>query len=167
MACCSVPSGRTVHARIARALEDQFPETVRQQPELLAYHCRQAGMAINAVGYLLAAAKQAVLRSGTSETLALVAEAQNLLSALPETPQRSQLELELEIALGRVLTAQRSFTAPETQQAYRRAAPDVKRWTTRNGCRSPSWVSGSAAWSASDLRAALRHAQELRSLRRT
>jgi predicted ATPase len=39
------------HQRIAQVLEEQFSELVETQPELLAYHYTEAGLAEQAVGY--------------------------------------------------------------------------------------------------------------------
>ena len=39
------------HQRIAQVLEAQFPETAETQPELLAHHYTEAGLAEPAVGY--------------------------------------------------------------------------------------------------------------------
>ena len=39
------------HQRIAQVLEAQFPETVEGQPELLAYHCMEAGLTEQSVAY--------------------------------------------------------------------------------------------------------------------
>ena len=40
-----------LHARIAKVLEEQFPERVDSQPELLAHHCTQAEL-IEAITHL-------------------------------------------------------------------------------------------------------------------
>ena len=53
-----------LHARIAAALEGQFPEIVAAQPALLARHCAEAGLIEPAVAYWLAAGRQAWARSG-------------------------------------------------------------------------------------------------------
>src|SRR5690606_30053552 len=42
---------RVLHARIARALESRFPERVSMEPELVAYHYEQAGLAGPAIEY--------------------------------------------------------------------------------------------------------------------
>src|SRR6266516_2667382 len=42
---------RDHHQRIARALEERFPELVETQPELLARHCAEAGQTEKAVYY--------------------------------------------------------------------------------------------------------------------
>ena len=39
------------HQHIAQVLEQQFPETVDTQPELLAHHYTEAGLIAQAVGY--------------------------------------------------------------------------------------------------------------------
>jgi class 3 adenylate cyclase len=44
-----------LHARIAATMEDQFPEIVNAQPEVLARHCAEAGSLEKAIGYWLKA----------------------------------------------------------------------------------------------------------------
>lgn len=56
-----------LHARIAAALEKKFPEIVISQPQLLAHHCAEAGLAERAVGYWLKAGQQAIARSAMTE----------------------------------------------------------------------------------------------------
>jgi predicted ATPase/class 3 adenylate cyclase len=152
---------RKLHASIARSLEEHFPETAETQPELVAYHCREAGSVDKAVGYLLAAAERALLRSAMTEALVHLTQAKDLVSTLPESKERWQLELKLEITLGRVLTARRSYTAPETREAYRRArarceALGHQAWLPL--IMLGQWV---GAWSAADHRPSLKLAQEL------
>ena len=40
-----------LHARIAATLEDQFPEAVESEPELLAHHFTEAGLSARAVRF--------------------------------------------------------------------------------------------------------------------
>ena len=56
-----------LHARIAATLEDQFPEIKATQPELLARHCAEAGLAGKAVGYRLKAGQQALVHEAMIE----------------------------------------------------------------------------------------------------
>jgi predicted ATPase len=44
-----------------------------------------------------------------------------LLKTLPDTPERTQQELEFQTALGNVLVATKGFAAPEVGQTYSRA----------------------------------------------
>ena len=57
------------HQRIAQVLEAQFPETVATQPELLAHHSTEAGLAELAVGYWLQASERSNARSAFMEAI--------------------------------------------------------------------------------------------------
>ena len=60
---------RLLHARIAKALESRFAERVKMEPELLAYHYEQAGLAGPAVEYWHRAARRDAERSANIEAL--------------------------------------------------------------------------------------------------
>src|SRR5256712_3888324 len=51
------------HQRIAEVLEGRFPETVETQPELLAHHYTEAGLAEHAIPYWQRAGEHASERS--------------------------------------------------------------------------------------------------------
>ena len=51
------------HQRIAQALEARFPETAATQPELLAHHYTEAGLAVLAISYWQQAGQRASARS--------------------------------------------------------------------------------------------------------
>jgi class 3 adenylate cyclase/predicted ATPase len=110
-----------LHARIAKALEKQFPETVDSQPELLAHHCTQAGLIEKAVGYWYQAGRQGMARSAMVEAAAQLTQALDLLAGLPGGPDRDHKELDLQIALGAALIATRGWAAPEVERACARA----------------------------------------------
>ncbi len=109
------------HRRIARALTERFPEVAEHEPELLAHHLTEAGLGEQAVTAWLRAGRQASERSANAEAVAHLRRGLELLEALPETPDRMQRELELQIALGPALMAARSYAAPEVERAYARA----------------------------------------------
>jgi predicted ATPase len=69
---------RALHTRIAEALESQFPEIAENQPELLARHCSEAGLAENAIRYWLEAARQARNRYALAEAERFVEHAVTL-----------------------------------------------------------------------------------------
>jgi len=110
-----------LHALVAHALEEDFPEMIKTHPEVLAHHHRQAGHASEAIRYLYEGAEQALSRSASTEAATQLNDAVELLSTLPEDDQRHRHELKLQLALARALIATRGYQAPETQQAYRRA----------------------------------------------
>jgi class 3 adenylate cyclase/predicted ATPase len=110
-----------LHDRIAVTLEDEFPDIVATQPALLAHHCWEGGQSEKAVGYRLKAGQQAVARSAMTEAVAQLRKGLDLLANFPENPWRTQQELDLQIALGRALTATRGYGAPAVGETIVRA----------------------------------------------
>jgi class 3 adenylate cyclase/predicted ATPase len=110
-----------LHARIAKVLEEQFPETAQTQPELVAHHCTEAGLIEKAVGYWYQAGRQAMERSALVEAAAQLTQALGLLAGLPPSPDRDHKELDLQIALGAALIATKGWAVPEVGAAYARA----------------------------------------------
>jgi class 3 adenylate cyclase/predicted ATPase len=110
-----------LHARIVRALEECFPETVDTEPELLAQHCVEAGLAERAVNYWQQAGQQALARSAMAEAVAHLTKGLEVLAGLPDGTERQERELGLQLALGQALVAARGLAAPETDRAYARA----------------------------------------------
>jgi predicted ATPase len=109
------------HQRIAHVLEEQFPETTEGQPELLAHHYTEAGLIEQAVPYWQQAGQSAVQRSAHVEAIAHLRQGLALLQTLPKTPECSQQELRLLIALGASLRATKSYASPEIKETYSRA----------------------------------------------
>src|SRR5262249_31382089 len=58
---------QVLHQRIAQALEKEFPETAKTEPELLALHYAGAGLADPAISYWQTAAERALQRSANVE----------------------------------------------------------------------------------------------------
>jgi class 3 adenylate cyclase/predicted ATPase len=110
-----------LHGRIARVLEERFPETVETEPELLAQHCSEAGLIEQAVEHWQRAGQQALARSATAEAVAQLDRGLELLAGLPDGPGRRRRELDLQLVLGPALIAAKGFAAPETGCAYARA----------------------------------------------
>jgi class 3 adenylate cyclase/predicted ATPase len=109
------------HQRIAQVLTERFPETTEMQPELLAHHYTQAGLAAHAIPYWQQAGQQALQRSANLEAVQHVTKGLEMLTMLPETPTLAQQELDLQITLGSALMATKGVTAPEVKQTYTRA----------------------------------------------
>lgn len=109
-----------LHARIAAALEQHFPEKVQVQPELLAHHYMEAGLVEPAIDYWLRAGQRAITRSAMSEALAQLRNGLGLLARLPEVA-RPRRELDLQVALGVALMATQGWAAPEAGRANARA----------------------------------------------
>ena len=112
---------RALHARIAKTLERRFPERVQREPELLAYHYEQAGLAGPAVEYWHRAARRDAERSANIEALNHFYRALELLKVLPQGPERNALELELLLARGVPLLSVKGYASDDMEHNYRRA----------------------------------------------
>jgi predicted ATPase len=109
------------HQRVAQVLEVQFPETVDQQPELLAHHFTEAGLLAQAVGYWHKAGQSASERSAHVEAISHLTKGLEILATLPETRERVQREVDMHIALGASLIAVQGWAAREVGETYTRA----------------------------------------------
>jgi class 3 adenylate cyclase/tetratricopeptide (TPR) repeat protein len=153
-----------LHARIAAAVEDRFPEIVAAQPALLAHHATEAGLTVKAVDYWLAAGRQAWARSATAETVALLRRGLALVLVLPETDRRRETELDLRIALGQALVVNLSWGAPEVAEVY---SPTRELALTLNRSRalvSALWGQHLDHFARGDLEGMQRLAAEMREL---
>ena len=83
------------HKRIAQVLEARFPETAEMQPELLAHHYTEAGLAEPSVGYWQQAGERSVQRSAYVEAINYLTKGVEVLKTLPNTPERAQRELDV------------------------------------------------------------------------
>ena len=112
---------RLLHARIAKTLESRFAERVKMEPELLAYHYEQAGLAGPAVEYWHRAARRDAERSANIEALNHFHRALELLKELPQGPERNALELELLLARGVPLLSVKGYASDDMEHNYLRA----------------------------------------------
>src|SRR5262249_1179533 len=106
------------HARIAQVLEAQFPEVAESQPELLAYHYTEAERGAQAIPYWHRAGQRAVERSANVEAISHFMQGLELLKTLPDTPERAQQELTLQLALGPPLRMVKGHATPEVEDVY-------------------------------------------------
>jgi predicted ATPase len=109
------------HQRIAQVLEARFPEFCETQPELLAQHYTEAGSMVQAIPYWQQAGQRAIERSANLEAIGHLAKGLEVLKTLPDTPERTRQELDVQTALGLALRAIHGWSAPEAAQAYTRA----------------------------------------------
>ena len=86
-------SRRVHHRRVAEAMERQFPETVETQPELLAYHCTEAGLAVPAIVYWRKAGQRAAKRAAIIEAIDHLHRGLTLLKTLPDRAAYVEEEL--------------------------------------------------------------------------
>src|SRR5262249_55090291 len=110
-----------VHRQIAQVLETRFATLAEVQPERLAYHYTEAGLGAQAVAYWQRAGQRAMARSAPVEAISHLTRGLEVLTTMPESPERLQQELDLQILLGAAWTQTRGWAAPEVGQAYTRA----------------------------------------------
>jgi len=110
-----------LHQQIAHVLAERFPETKETQPELVAHHYTEAGLITQALPYWQRAGQRALERSAHVEAISHLTKGLGLLKTLPDTPERTQQELGLQLTLGIPLSATRGYAAPEVAHIYTRA----------------------------------------------
>ena len=91
---------KALHEQTASAIETLYSAKLEERYPELAHHYSQSGNTQKAVKYLQLAGQQAVQRSANVEAISHFTTALDLLQALPDTPERRQQELTLQVALG-------------------------------------------------------------------
>ena len=112
---------RGLHARIAEVLEGQFTEIAKNQPELLARHCTEAGLTEKAAGLWGKAGQRSLERSALVEAVEQLTRAIGLIASLAPTPALRREEIKLQVALITPLLHVKGYAAPETKAAAERA----------------------------------------------
>jgi class 3 adenylate cyclase/predicted ATPase len=112
---------RRLHARIAAAVEQQFPEIAQTQPEVLARHCTEAGLVDPAVMHWRNAGEQAARRAANREAIAHFRRALSLNEGRPDGVDRRRTELAILAQLGPALISVHGQPASEVGTAYERA----------------------------------------------
>jgi predicted ATPase len=106
-----------VHSKLVHVLEDQKSAT----PEVIARHAEAAGMIEKAIEQWAVSGAQAINRPAYKEAIASYNSAVSLCQSLGEDPRWQRRELELQVALGQALIANRGYQAPATLQTFERA----------------------------------------------
>jgi predicted ATPase len=91
------------------------------QPELLAHHYTEAGLSSQAIVYWYKAGQRAIQLSSHVEAAGHLTKGLAVLLTLPDTLERMQHELRLQLALGAALIAIKGYAASEVENVYIRA----------------------------------------------
>jgi class 3 adenylate cyclase/tetratricopeptide (TPR) repeat protein len=116
---------RALHGRIAKALQDRFPEIIATEPEIVARHFTGAELAEPAIRYWLWAGKRAVRGWALLEAAEHFSEGIRIAGTLPPSTERQRLELDLHMGLGPVTMGTQGYAAEESLKVYQRAEPLV------------------------------------------
>jgi predicted ATPase/class 3 adenylate cyclase len=109
-----------LHAQIARVLEEKFVDTVASEPETVAHHFTQAGLADPAIDYWLKAGNLALSRSANAEAAKHLKQGIELI-AQAASPTRARKELDLYLALGPAMAVTEGFATAETRRVFSHA----------------------------------------------
>src|SRR5262249_28832423 len=89
--------------------------------EEVAHHYTEAGLSAQAISYWQRAGQRAIERSAYLEAIAHLTKGLEVLSTLPDTPERTQHELDFQLTLGPAMMATKGITDPEVERLYTRA----------------------------------------------
>jgi predicted ATPase len=112
---------KALHEKTAQALEVLSAVSVDEHYSDLAHHYSRSGNTQKAVEYLGLAGQQAAQRSANAEAINHFTTSLELLKTLPDTRERTQQELTLQVALGGPLLATQGLASVPAEQTYVRA----------------------------------------------
>ncbi|MBA3727068.1 MAG: AAA family ATPase, partial [Armatimonadetes bacterium] len=150
-----------IHERVARALEEHFPAVAESEPELLAQHFAEAGLADLACNYYERAGDRAVARSNFAEAVAHFEAGLTHASQLAEGPDRSRRELSFLLKLGPALAIMKGQQSPEVEAVYERAHKIGATLGDETGLFKATWGLWSSVIAGRKLAQARDRAQEL------
>ena len=113
---------RSLHERVARALQSVDPAGVVRNPEVLALHLSEAGFAEEAAPHWMEAARRSLARSALTEARRILRRSlATLEAATVPTSANDLLRLRVSALLGTALTGLRGPNGAETREHYARA----------------------------------------------
>jgi predicted ATPase len=112
---------QALHARIARTLEERFPSLADTQPQILAHHFTEARFLERAVRFWCSAGERSTAKSALVEAIAQLRRGLLLITDLPDSRERTQQELDLQVTLAGALMGARGYAHPEVAEAFGRA----------------------------------------------
>ncbi len=112
---------RQLHERIGSAIERLYASSIEDHLAELAHHFSTSANTPKALEYLRRAGAQAIQRSSFSRGESYLAAALDLVTAMPESPERDARELKVRSALAETMMFRRGFTSPETYEMASRA----------------------------------------------
>lgn len=148
---------RSLHRRVARALEELDAPNLEGISGQLAAHYDAAGIAEQAIRFYGVAASVARQRFADAEAEDLIQRALRLCRDFPETAQRDKVELDLLLALGPSLVTTHGYSMPEVGETYDRGLL----LSRRSGDRKHLFSLLSGAWLFHIVRGELEESRRL------
>lgn len=110
-----------LHEDVGKMLETLYGERAEKISVQLAYHFQKAGITEKAIEYLKKAGDRSLGLYANEEAILHFTKGLELLKTLPDSPERTQLELTLQLALTPALQFTRGLGAAELEQTLARA----------------------------------------------
>ena len=145
-----------LHGQIARTMEEKFPDIVVSQPEIVAHHFTEAGLAEPAANYWLKAGNLALSRSANA-AVGHLEHGLKLISGIDNAIQRNKIELLLQTSLGNSLRTIKGWSSDSVKHAYTRALQLCR----ESGLDEHTFPAAFGLWTWNFLRAAIPEAQAL------
>jgi predicted ATPase len=146
-----------LHRRIGEQVEALYAEGARAMAAELAMHFERGADYKRATKYLQQAADNAMRRFAYQEAIALSRRGLELLLKLPDTPERAQQEICLQLTLGVPLISTDGYAAPEVGRVYLRARELCQQLGETPDVSEALW----GLWTFYTLRAELGTAREI------
>jgi predicted ATPase len=146
-----------LHAATANALEQEFPDVLQTQPEIVAHHYTQARSYERALHYWYQAAKRSSARSAHKEAVGHLKQGLTQIPNIIDPMLRNKLELLLQTSLGNSLRAIKGWSTDGVKQAYTRALQLCK----ERGLDEHTFPAVFGLWFWNFVRASLGEAQAL------
>jgi class 3 adenylate cyclase/tetratricopeptide (TPR) repeat protein len=110
-----------LHKRVAETLINLFPDIVAAAPQVMAHHLMEAGEWLEAISYYHRAGQRLMQRSANAEAVRHLQDGIALLAKLPDGPERTNWEFNLNLSLGQASFVIHGPAAQETVQAFGKA----------------------------------------------
>jgi len=107
-----------LHARIAKVIEERFPEIAQSEPEVLAHHLSAAGAIEKAIPLWQKAGELSLRRMAVAEAVSHLNKGLELVGSLPKSTERESSELSLRVPLGIAWTWLKGWAASEVWSSF-------------------------------------------------
>ena len=112
---------RSLHSRIAEALERHFPDIAKSDPELLAYHYSTGGDEKSARRYWLKAGQRSIRQNAHNEAVSQLQRCLDTIDTIADDKERARSEIEIRVALGVSLVGKEGGASQLVNENYLRA----------------------------------------------
>ena len=116
-----------LHGRIARTLEERYPDIMEAEPEIVAHHFTEAGLVGPAIDYWRIAGDYSLQRSAYVEAAKRHSQVIEMFRSQPETSQTLEAELETRMKMVPALIAVHGAGSAQLEAHYKRAQELVER----------------------------------------